>query len=89
MKREEIADRIKGIIASVAGLERDAIMESSSLRDELGIDSLSRIEIGVDVDYAFKLKLPDESYQEVDSVEAMVALVERRLAEMAPVAQTA
>lgn len=85
----EIADRIKGIIAGVAGLEPQAVGDGASLRDELGIDSLSRIEIGVDVDYAFKLKLPDEAYQEVDSVEAMVALVERRLLEMAPRAQTA
>ncbi len=47
-----------------------------------GRDSLSRLEIGVDVDYAFKLKLPDESYRGIDGVSALVDLVERRLSEL-------
>ena len=80
---EEIRSRIKQIIANVAGLNPSRIPDEATLRDELKLDSLSLLEIGVDVDLAFKLELPDERYKEIDSIPAMVALVQARLGELA------
>jgi acyl carrier protein len=80
---EEIRTRIKEIIANVAGLNPSRIDDDAHLRDGLKLDSLSLLEIGVDVDLAFKLELPDERYREVDSLPAMVELVEQRLGELA------
>jgi acyl carrier protein len=78
---EEIRTRIKQIIANVAGLNAGRINDEARLRDDLKLDSLSLLEIGVDVDLAFKLELPDERYKEVDSLPAMVSLVQQRLGE--------
>ncbi len=86
MQTQQIRSKIKEIIANVAGLDAAGISDHATLSDELGLDSLSRLEIGVDVDYAFKLKLPDESFKGVDSIDAMVELVERRVTEMATAA---
>jgi acyl carrier protein len=80
----EIRTRIKQIIGNVAGLDPNRIGDEASLRDELKLDSLSLLEIGVDVDLAFKLELPDERYKEIDSVPDMVSLVQGRLAEVQP-----
>jgi acyl carrier protein len=80
---EEIRTRIKQIIANVAGLNPSRIRDDATLRDDLKLDSLSLLEIGVDVDLAFKLELPDERYKEIDSLPAMVALVQQRLGEIA------
>ena len=79
---EEIRTRVKQIIANVAGLNATRIGDGDHLRDDLKLDSLSLLEIGVDVDLAFKLELPDERYREVDSIPAMVDLVRQRLSEM-------
>lgn len=79
---EEIRNRIKQIIANVAGLNPSRITDDATLRDELKLDSLSLLEIGVDVDLAFKLELPDERYKEIDSLPAMVSLVQQRLFEI-------
>lgn len=80
----EIRSRIKQIIANVAGLDPARIGDEAKLRDELKLDSLSLLEIGVDVDLAFKLELPDERYKEIDSIPDMVALVRGRLTETLP-----
>jgi acyl carrier protein len=80
----EIRDRIKQIISNVAGLDSRKIADEARLRDELKLDSLSLLEIGVDVDLAFKLELPDERYKEIDSIPDMVALVQGRLQERQP-----
>jgi acyl carrier protein len=82
MNASEVSSRIKKIIGSIAGIDPQRIGDEATLRGELNLDSLSLLEIGVDVDLAFQLNLPDESYKEIDSLPAMVALVMRRLAEL-------
>lgn len=91
MESAEIRTQIKDIISRVTGIDPARIGDDATLRDGLSIDSLSLLEIGVDVDLAFKLGLPDERYKEIDSVPAMVALVEERLRELsrAPLASAA
>jgi len=82
MEQSEIQSKLKQIISHVAGIPVQKIGDSDAFRDDLNLDSLSLLEIGVDVDFAFKLNLPDEQYKQVESVDAMVALVEQRLAEL-------
>lgn len=82
MEAAEIRNKIKQIIANIAGLDAARIGDDDTLRDDLKLDSLSLLEIGVDVDLAFKLELPDERYKEIDSLPAMVSLVQQRLAEV-------
>ncbi|HEX3127189.1 MAG TPA: phosphopantetheine-binding protein [Thermoanaerobaculia bacterium] len=85
MHPQEIRDRVKSIIGNVAGLDPKGIGDADHFRDDLNLDSLSLLEIGVDVDMAFQLGLPDERYKEIDSMSAMVELVQSRMAETANV----
>jgi acyl carrier protein len=82
MNTLEIRNRIKKIIGSIAGIDPQRIGDDATLRGDLSLDSLSMLEVGVDVDLAFHLNLPDESYKEIDSVPAMLELVERRQEEL-------
>ncbi|HJX27261.1 MAG TPA: phosphopantetheine-binding protein [Thermoanaerobaculia bacterium] len=81
----EVLDRIKQIIGNIAGLDPQRIGDEDSLRDDLKLDSLSLLEIGVDVDLAFKLNLPDERYKDIRTLPEMVDLVQQRLTELTPV----
>ena len=83
MDRAVIRSRIKEIIANVAGLDPGRIGDHDTLRENLNLDSLSLLEIGVYLDFAFKLGLPDERYKELHGMDDMVALVEARMAELA------
>ena len=85
MRNAEILDKIKQIIGNIAGLDPKRIGDVDSLRDDLKLDSLSLLEIGVDVDLAFKLNLPDERYKEIQSLPQMVSLVKERLGELSSV----
>lgn len=76
-----IRARIRQIVHDVTNIPIAEIPASASLRDELDLDSLSLMEIGVDVDYEYKLGLPDEALQQIDSVDDAVRLVRSRLAE--------
>ena len=87
MNDQEVAAKIKQVIANIAGLDQTRISDDASLRDDLKLDSLSLLEIGVDVDLAFQLNLPDEKYKEIESLPQMVALVQQRRSEMVEAVQ--
>jgi acyl carrier protein len=55
----DINAKIKEIIGNVANLPVASIADDADLRDDLALDSLSLLEIGVDVDYAFQLGIQD------------------------------
>lgn len=81
MDRAEITDRVKQIISNVTNIPPAAIADGASFTRDLDLDSLSLLEIGVDVDYEFQLGLPEERMRGLDSVTDTVALVEERLRE--------
>lgn len=75
MDEAGVRQKIKEIISNVTNIPTEEIGDGASLRDELDLDSLSLLEIGVDVDYEFRLGLPEESLQRIGSVNDAVALV--------------
>jgi acyl carrier protein len=79
MDRAEIRAKIKQIIYQVTNIAPEKIGDAQSYTGELALDSLSLMEIGVDVDYEFQLGLSDEAMRGLDSVDNTVALVERQL----------
>lgn len=81
MHSDEIRGKIKQIIGNVAGMDPGRIGDEDHFRNDLNLDSLSLLEIGVDVDLAFQLGLPDEHYKQIDSLPAMVGLVQERITE--------
>jgi acyl carrier protein len=85
----QMKGRIKEIIANVTSIDPAEIGDATSFTKELGLDSLSLLEIGVDVDYEFKLELPEERMRGLDSVDQTLALVEERLREKSVQAEVA
>lgn len=81
MDRAEITNRVKQIISNVTNIAPAEISDSASFTRDLDLDSLSLLEIGVDVDYEFQLGLPEERMRGLDSVSDTVALVLDRLRE--------
>lgn len=75
----EIRSTIREIIASVAGLDPNEITDQASFVEDLQLDSLSLLEIGVDVDYQFKLGVPEERLQELRTLQDAVDLVVQTL----------
>ena len=71
----QIRAKIKDIIANVANLDATTIADDADFFDDLGLDSLSLLEIGVDLDYEFKLGVPEERLQELRTVQDSVNLV--------------
>ena len=83
MDVEQIRGKIKEVISNVTSIEPAEIADRASFVDDLQLDSLSLLEIGVDVDYEFKLGVPEERLGQLRTVEDAVELVQQCLAERA------
>lgn len=74
----ELAGRIIAIVASVTRRNSDTIRFEASF-DELGIDSLDRINILFELESEFDLDIPDEEARSIKSVREMVERMEAYL----------
>ena len=81
MDRNEVNQTVKELICKVTGLEIEEIGDSDSFRDDMELDSLALIEIGVEVDYAYKLRLSEDEMATLRKVDEAVDLVLKKMAE--------
>lgn len=86
MQASQVRTKIKEIISTVSSIPVEEIADNASYQDDLALDSLTLLEIGVDVDYEFKLGLPEEQLQHIRSVQDAVDVVLANLAQREKVA---
>lgn len=69
-------EKIRKIIASELMIEESDIELSSNIRDDLGADSLSLVDLVMALEDEFGLEIPDESLDSVKTVEDVVKYIE-------------
>jgi acyl carrier protein len=79
MDIETIKTKIKQAINQVTGIDAGTISDRASFTDDLGLDSLSILEIAVNVESHFKFQATDEELSSIRTVEDTVELVKRRM----------
>jgi acyl carrier protein len=79
MSREEIEVKVKEIVAEKAGCEISEVNEQTNLEETLGMDSLDRVELIMEVEKEFIISVPDDEAVKVSNLSDCVALVEKHL----------
>ena len=64
----EILSGLAEIVEEVAGIEPDEVTTEKSFVDDLDIDSLSMVEIAVQAEDKFGVKIPDDQLAELKTV---------------------
>jgi len=77
MSVDEIRSAIKQAIVKVSKIDPMTVGDGSSFRDDLGLDSLSILEIVVEIQCHFQIPdFSDEEYAEIHSVDDAVRFVQ-------------
>jgi acyl carrier protein len=79
MLADEIRMNIKRSIANIANLELSSIADNASYKNDLMLDSLTILEIAVDAEMQFQIKIPDEELSGLDTIDETVNLIQRYL----------
>jgi acyl carrier protein len=76
----QIRETIRQSVNRITGIAPDEIKDNSRYRADLGLDSLAALEVVVDVEYAFKIKVPEERIQSIETVQDTITVVQEYLA---------
>jgi len=76
---EKIRSTIRDSVNRITGVAPAEIKDSSSYREDLGLDSLSALEVMVDIEYAFKIKVPEERLPTIQTVQDTINVVQEYL----------
>lgn len=72
----DIQERIKSIIVDKLGVEEDEVIEGATLFEDLGADSLDTVELIMEFEKTFNIKIPDEVSDKIKSVGNIYETVE-------------
>ncbi len=80
MTEEQIFQKLKEIIADKLGLSEEEITLEANFIDDLGADSLYLNEIVYDIEEEFGIKVPDEDFEVLKTVNQAVSYIAEKMA---------
>ena len=66
--REEIFERVKSVLGEQLGVDESEISDDASFQDDLDADSLDLVELIMELEDQFGVKIPDEDAQKLTTV---------------------
>ena len=72
-----IDEKVKQIVIEQLGVEEGEVTPSASFVDDLGADSLDRVELVMAFDEAFNLEIPDEDAEKISTVKEAVEYIDK------------
>jgi acyl carrier protein len=79
----EVATKVKEIIMEKLGTSEEKITPEASFRNDLGADSLSTVELMMELEEVFGVEIEDEEAEKIQTVKDAVGYIEKKLAEKA------
>ncbi len=80
MTEEEIVKQVKAIIVDKLGVEESEVTESANFTKDLGADSLDTVELLMEFERVFGIKIPDEETSTIATVKDAIDKVKEKLA---------
>ena len=72
-----VMDKVKQIIVDQLSVEESEVTPAASFVDDLGADSLDRVELIMALEEAFDLEIPDEEAEKIKTVQDAVDYIEK------------
>ncbi|HEY7707274.1 MAG TPA: acyl carrier protein [Gaiellaceae bacterium] len=73
--RDEVYERIREVLAERLSVEESEITEEANFQEDLGADSLDLVEMIMELEDQFGIKIPDEDAQQIQTVGQAVEYV--------------
>ena len=75
LSREEVFERVKSALGEQLGVDESEIVEDASFQEDLAADSLDLVELIMELEDQFGLKIPDDDAQKITTVGQAVEYV--------------
>lgn len=72
----EIADRVKTIIVDKLGVDESQVTPAAAFTTDLGADSLDTVDLIMELEKEFGIKIPDEEAEKIQTVGDAIKYIE-------------
>lgn len=72
----QIADQVKAIIVDKLGVDEGQVTENAVFTTDLGADSLDTVDLIMEFEKEFDIKIPDEEAEKIKTVGDAIAFIE-------------
>ena len=79
MEYEEIVKQVKAIIVDKLGVEESEVTETANFTNDLGADSLDTVELLMEFEKVFGIKIPDEETSTIATVADAIEKVKEKV----------
>lgn len=76
---EDIATKVKAIIAESLGVDINEVTENASFVNDLGADSLDTVELVMTLEEQFGVEIPDEDAEKIQTVGQAIDYIKTKL----------
>jgi len=83
MTREEVFERIRDHLATELQIDADEIGDETRFKDDLNADSLHLVELLVELEDSYDIRIPDDEAAKMATVGSVVDFVAARVPEKA------
>jgi acyl carrier protein len=77
----EVESKVKEIIMDKLGTSEEKITPEASFRNDLGADSLSTVELMMELEEVFGVEIEDEEAEKIQTVKDAIDYIEKKLAD--------
>ncbi len=73
-------EKIKNVLVEAINVDPEAVVPSASLSEDLEIDSLAAVELSLELETEFDIRIEDDELANLKTVQDIIDLVEKKQA---------
>lgn len=73
-------EEVKNVLVEALNVEADEVVLEAKLSDDLGIDSLSAVELALELESAFDITIEDEELAKLETVQDILDIIQSKKA---------